>query len=522
MAETRGYLGPVTLLGDLTSPATWKRLLFLALALPLGIFYFAFLVTALSTGLGMAITLLGIPVLVGAMYAWREFARMERGLIGKLLDAPIADPYRATGGQTFWQGLRTRLLDPATWKDLFYLLLSFPLSLATFVLTTTVFAVSLGMLFAPTWYWSIDDGIELGLFNADTLPEALALVPLGAALTLLAFRAVHPLAGIHAAFGRLMLGSEPDPELTARVHDLRSSRARVLAAADAERRRLERALHDGAQQRLVSLSLNLSMVRKKLDAGEHADLEQLVTQAGSEAEHALQELRDLARGLHPAILTNRGLGPALEDLARRSEVPVEVLEAPDERLPEPVEATAYFLVSEALTNMAKYANASKGTVFARVYGNELVVEVTDDGQGGAHLGDGSGLSGLDDRLSALDGNLHVSSPPGEGTTITARMPAFEAPDEVEEAPRAPASPAELMSWPASQRRARRREAFRHHAALFVTIQVLLVAIWALTGGGYFWPVWPLLGWGAVFALHGWLAMASRPALSEPEPRPAPR
>jgi PAS domain S-box-containing protein len=210
-------------------------------------------------------------------------------------------------------------------------------------------------------------------------------------------------------------------ELHDRLEDLAASRARIVAAGDVERRRLERNLHDGAQQRLVALSLALRVALAKLDSDPVAARATLAA-AGDELALALAELRELARGLHPAVLSDRGLRAAVEMLAGRSPVPVEIAEVPDERLPEPVEAAAYYLIAEALTNVAKYAGAS--TVQVRVAASEetVVVEVADDGVGGADPASGSGLRGLADRVEALGGSLAVASPAGAGTSLRAEIP----------------------------------------------------------------------------------------------------
>jgi signal transduction histidine kinase len=203
--------------------------------------------------------------------------------------------------------------------------------------------------------------------------------------------------------------------------ELAASRARLVSAGDEARRRLERNLHDGAQQRLVSVSVSLRLAQAKLTANPTA-AEKLLAEANSELAVALEELRELARGLHPAVLTERGLGPALASLADRALLPVELERLPDERLPRPVEAAAYYVVSEALANVAKYAHAT-GVKIRVVRDGELVlIEVVDDGVGGAAPELGSGLRGLADRVEALDGHLQVDSPPGRGTTIRAELP----------------------------------------------------------------------------------------------------
>ncbi len=212
-----------------------------------------------------------------------------------------------------------------------------------------------------------------------------------------------------------------DAELRAKLEELRGSRERMLRIGLEERRRLERNLHDGAQQRLVSLALNLRMARSKLreDPG---GAETLLAGAGEELEAALEELRELARGLHPAVLSERGLRTAVESLALRAPVPVELGPVPSERLPEAVELAAYFVVSEALTNVAKYAAANQATVSVERHNGRVVVAVADDGVGGADPARGTGLRGLADRMAVLEGRLEVESEPGRGTTVKASIP----------------------------------------------------------------------------------------------------
>ena len=204
--------------------------------------------------------------------------------------------------------------------------------------------------------------------------------------------------------------------------ELRESRARIVEATDGERRRLERDLHDGAQQRLVALSLALRLARSRLrgdgDAAAGAGLDEAVR----ELKTALVELRELARGIHPAILTEAGLGPAIESLAARSTVAASVLALPERRLSPAVEATAYFVVSEALANVAKYASATSATVAAECPADVLRVVIEDDGVGGADPAGGTGLRGLADRVAAIGGSLSIVSPIGGGTRVTAEIP----------------------------------------------------------------------------------------------------
>jgi PAS domain S-box-containing protein len=206
--------------------------------------------------------------------------------------------------------------------------------------------------------------------------------------------------------------------------DLSASRARLVKAGDEQRKKLERNLHDGAQQRLVSLALTIRLARRQLESNAEAAAASLEG-AAKELDLALQELRELARGLHPAALTEQGLGPALAGVAER--LPIEVdMSAPTERLPENIEATAYYIVSEALTNVAKHAQATKARVDMTLTGEVLKFEITDDGRGGADPSAGSGILGLRDRAEAVGGTLFVISPPGKGTVVTAQIPFSEA------------------------------------------------------------------------------------------------
>jgi len=207
--------------------------------------------------------------------------------------------------------------------------------------------------------------------------------------------------------------------------ELRASRMRLVEAADEQRRRIVRDLHDGAQQRLVNTVINLQLALGRHDVG--PEVQQLVGEALGETRTAIDELRDLARGIHPTLLTTRGLGAAVEGLASRAPVPVSV-DIPEQRYATSVEAAAYFVAAEALTNVAKYARASTARVTAAREGDALVLAVEDDGVGGAAASPGSGLSGLQDRMAAFDGRLIVDSPPGAGTRIRAEIPLPASPD----------------------------------------------------------------------------------------------
>ena len=209
--------------------------------------------------------------------------------------------------------------------------------------------------------------------------------------------------------------------LRERVDDLRGARQRIIDAADEERRRIERDLHDGAQQRMVAVAVTLGLAQAQFES-DPGQARELIAQAREEAQLAVKELRELARGIHPALLSDRGLGAALEALAARAPVPVDVVGVPEQPLAPQIEACAYFVTAEALTNVAKYAHAQEATVELTLVNGSLRLEVRDDGVGGADLDAGTGLRGLRDRVDALDGRFDVDSPVGAGTTVTVEMP----------------------------------------------------------------------------------------------------
>jgi signal transduction histidine kinase len=494
------------LLRPLRDPRTPRAFAFFLLALPLGIFYFTFLMTVLSVGLATATIVVGLAILVASMYAWRHLARMERRLVGSLLAVEIADPYRPIRSDTRTGRIRERITDPATWKDLAYLLLHFPLAVVASLASATLVSTGVGLTLAPLYAWIIPGGLELGLVQITSLPGSVAVVPLGAAVLVAAGWAIERLARVWGGFATSLLGSSADPVLTERVTRLEGASARVYAAADDERRRLERDLHDGAQQRLVSLSLTLQMAKKRPGDGSG----ELLSRAEEEARLALSELRDLARGIHPAILTNLGLSAALADLGSRSTVPVTIESAPEQRLPQAVEAAVYFIVSEALANVAKHSKAEQATVSVQTDGPRLDVRVADDGVGGVTAGDGSGLQGLSDRAGALGGEVRIESPPEGGTVLHAALPITE---EAVEPAAGPEDGVEVLDEAAADdRRTRAASLLRAHALAFGAGTAVLVSIWLLTRGDYFWPAWPLSVWLAALALHGWVALA-RPVIT---------
>jgi signal transduction histidine kinase len=228
------------------------------------------------------------------------------------------------------------------------------------------------------------------------------------------------LEAVKAAAALALENAQLNAELHARLDELRGSRARIVEATQKERQRLERNLHDGAQQRLVSMSLELTLLEARF--AKEPEAKEAVDAVRRELDESLQELRELARGIHPAVVTGHGLAVALESVAARSPVPVKLDVRLQERVPEAVEVAAYYLITESLTNVAKYAGATVATVAVSRHHGELVVEVVDDGVGGADEDAGSGLRGLADRVEALDGRLRVWSPSGGGTCVRAEIP----------------------------------------------------------------------------------------------------
>jgi len=396
---------------------TWLNTGYVLLAFPTGLAYFVVLVVGISVGVALAVVIVGLGILAATLAAWRGMAGIERALARSLLGVPIPQPpdrrdLALMDRVTRW------LRDPVTWKSLVFVALKFPLGIVSVAATGFLGFVALVMLFAPIIV--LITPVTVFGWIVTSFAEALPLTLIGIPAVLLVLHLTNGLAWLWALFARVMLGPST-VQLHERVDDLRDARARIIAAADAERRRIERDLHDGAQQRLVALSLTLGMAESRLKADPDGAAE-LISQAREEASLAMKELRELASGIHPALLSERGLGPALEALASRAPVPTTVEGVPAQRLPAPVESAAYFVTAEALTNVAKYAGAMSAAVSLAVDHGRLRLLVRDDGAGGADPLKGSGLRGLNDRVEALDGALHVDSPPGLGTTVIAEIP----------------------------------------------------------------------------------------------------
>ncbi|WP_245623197.1 sensor histidine kinase [Spirillospora albida] len=411
------------------SSLTYRSAAYLAVTFGFGLAWFIGLVVGLSLSTALLIIWVGLPMLATLMVAWRFGAMLERTLARLAFGAEIPSPYRPLPpGRNPFSKLRSMATDPATWKDLLYLGLLFPISIVEFVVSIAVWASSGGLLILP-FIVAFQEGVEVRFgpvsYWAGNPLEALPMTVVGAVLAVMAMYVTRVMAIGHMLYARFLLGPSASQaenlRLRKRTEHLQASRARGVDAAEFERRRIERDLHDGAQQRLLAVAMDIGRARAKLD-DDPDGARALIEQAHSGTKEAISELRDLARGIYPAILTDRGLDPALSGLAARAPVPVEVEVDLPERPPAAVESIAYFIVAESLANIAKYARATRATVRVARDDAWVVVEVTDNGVGGAVAHPGGGLAGLADRAATIDGLLIVDSPPGGPTIVRADLP----------------------------------------------------------------------------------------------------
>ncbi len=411
------------------APRTWKATAHLLADLPLGIAWFTIVVTGLSLGFGTIVTFIGIPVLVGVLLFSRVISSVERARAKALLDSDIASPFRSLREGSFWNRLKQLISDSASWKGIAYGLIMLPVGIFNFTVAITLWALALGGVTYPAWSWALphsDGDYELWFQHPlNSFEEAVVIcvyVVGGLLCLLITPYVIRCLATMDRGLIRGLLGRSGTAELEQRVTQLSESREASVDAAEAERRRIERDLHDGAQQRLVALAMDLGLARQRLERDGDPRTADLVGQAHDEAKRAITELRELVRGIHPAVLTDRGLDAALSAVAARCPVPVELQVSVDGRPPAPTEAAAYFVVTEALTNVTKHSRAHVARV--RVFRRDawLVVEVSDDGVGGASIERAGGLAGLRDRVRALEGVLRLASPAGGPTVLLAELP----------------------------------------------------------------------------------------------------
>ncbi|WP_433083398.1 sensor domain-containing protein [Dactylosporangium sp. CA-052675] len=386
----------------------WRSLLYLTSGAALGAAAGSALIVLLLGGAALTLVVIGLAGFLAAALSGIVVARVERRRLRLVDDVRLTDPHRRPDRPGLRPWITTRLSEPATWRELGY----------TMLMVTALCWLD-GMVVA-LWAWVVAALVGAPFYVDDGTPLALTLA--GAVFgVVLAIVLLYPLtawAAARAAITQAVLGPrmETSPELT----EVARSRARLVDAFEVERRRIERDLHDGAQQRLLALSMQLGLARLELAPG--APGAEPVARAHELAKEALTELRELIRGVHPKILSDRGLHAALLEVADRAPLPVDVDVALPERLPATVEACAYFVVVEALANVAKHSRATRARVAASVSGEWLRVQVRDDGRGGADPARGTGLSGLADRVAAAGGTVALASPAGGPTVVHVELP----------------------------------------------------------------------------------------------------
>ncbi|MEW9532795.1 sensor histidine kinase [Microbispora sp. NPDC049125] len=412
-------LGPRGPLGMVVDPLTWRAVPYLLVSMFLGMAWLTVLAFVIPVSMALVIVWVGLPMLVVTMLLWRGAAMLERRFLRLAFGVTIRDPYRPRPQGGLVRHVEWLFGDPATWKDLGYLCLLLPLGAMEFVVSLLLWGSGLTLLTGPvTALLGLDAFMDVRYGSAlDALPWTL----LGVICLVLALYAVRGMAALHTMLAQILLGADEQARLRAQTEHLRASRARGVDTAETERRRIERDLHDGAQQRLLAVALDLGRAQAKFDDDPETARELLASaHAGTKA--AISELRDLARGIYPAILTDRGLDAALSSLAARAPVRVDLSVEITDRPPPAVESIAYFIVAETLSNMAKHSQATQASVSVRRDGTNVVVEIRDNGVGGARAVPGGGLAGLADRAATIDGALFVDSPPGGPTAVRAELP----------------------------------------------------------------------------------------------------
>ncbi|MCG5461525.1 sensor domain-containing protein [Micromonospora sp. NPDC053740] len=377
---------------------------------------------ASTIGVGLlAITQLGGPAFLGATWVTRRLADLERRRAGWVLGGAIAAPYLPIEGATVRQRVRAVAVQPATWRDLAWLVTVFPLGLAGGIAAIVVTVVDLAAIVAPLWAWAVPNPHAPFPMRPlmTTVPGRFGLTVLGVLLLPVTAWLLRTAGRAQARTARGLLAPGAHRQLVEEAARLAQTRRRVVDAQAAELRRIERDLHDGAQARIVAAGMTLALASRKLPSGATAASD--VDLARRQLDDALTELRRLVRGIHPPILTDRGLHAAVAALAGDSPLAVEVRGDPEERYPPAVESAAYFVIAEGLANAGKHAEARTCVVTLVRGAGTVTVTLTDDGQGGADPA-GSGLDGLRRRVEALDGRLTITSPLGGPTVLSAELP----------------------------------------------------------------------------------------------------
>lgn len=414
--------------GPLADPKVWRATLYHLLDCAVAWAGAAIVVIGLFAS--MALAPLALLVLAGALTAVRRVAGLERARARGLLGVEVDDPPQLERGTGFVQWVRAMIKDTVAWRAVGYLVVRFTLGNAAFFATVGVWWAALALITTPIW--AGPDAAEM-LYRGSGMPadtmdlativdvwwEYVVAVVVGLGVLALAPRVVQGFAGLSGWAVRTLLG----PAAGARIRQLEGQRSSAVRVADVDRRRIEQDLHDGAQVRLTALAMQLGLAREAITEGaDTARVAELVDDAHAQAKLALREIRDLARGIHPAVLTDRGLDVALTSMVGRLPIPVDLeVEVADRPSPE-VESIVYFVAAEAVTNAVRHADSP--TVGLRVVrdGDEIVVEIRDRGRGGADPSRGTGLTNLRERVEATGGEMTVQSPEGVGTLVRAAVP----------------------------------------------------------------------------------------------------
>jgi signal transduction histidine kinase len=423
-------------------PATWYANAAIGLGFFVGIFAFAALASLASAGLASLVALVGFLFIALGIEGSRLVARIERRrVMFGTAERLLAHPYRPLRGGII-EALRAEYADENRWRDVLYVAVNFPLAIIEFLVIVTAWSLALWLLTMPLWY-DAAAGASLPTFLDPVAGHDAFFVVLralaGAVLLPVAASLSQLVMALHRGVVAGLLCTSESRELRRQVETLKESRSAVLDVEASELHRIERDLHDGAQQRLVMLTIDLGLASERIDS-DPAAAKQLVLEGQEQARQALAELRDLVRGIAPSILLDRGVVPALGSIAARGPVPTAVRSdrPPGERLPPAIERAAYFVAAEALANVAKHSGAQSCELRCRREGARLVVEVEDDGVGGATIEPGGGLAGLAGRVEGVDGTFTLSSPAGGPTLVRAELPvaAWAAPQTYWTAPSA--------------------------------------------------------------------------------------
>ncbi|MQY08938.1 sensor histidine kinase [Actinomadura macrotermitis] len=418
---------PPTTRPSQTSGRFGRELAYLLSGAPVGAVAFAVAIAGIAAGASTLVIGLGIPLLVGTLAAARAFARLERGQVERATGRPLPPHHYRHTEETGIAGLLRAVREPQSWRDLIHMVVAFPVRVTTFCLAITWTLGGVAELLYALWSWPIprDPGktgvLDLAFGISSRAADIAFNMGIGVVLLATAVPVVRGLAALQTSLARALLTNQT-AALQARTAQLAAGRRSAVAAEAHTLRRLERDLHDGPQQRLVRLNMDLETVARRLD-DDPERARPLVEDMIEQSREALSEVRALSRGIAPPILADRGLAAALSAAAGRCPVPVSLeVDLPGRRYAAIVENTVYYVVTEALANIAKHAQATRCAVVVTSSQAALHVRVDDDGRGGAHPGKGHGLVGLADRLAAVEGTLDITSPSGGPTVLTAVVP----------------------------------------------------------------------------------------------------